>query len=140
MLCRMRMRNPWGSLLPLSLVLSVSACGPSSVHATGQPTASPCSSPYADSTSDHYVAVPTSGGEVRVDVKVGEHLVVGWKSCGSAGDIRLMTGPLTVTDASSTGKGGPAVDVRFLATGVGEARISGDGSAGRGDIIVSVHD
>jgi hypothetical protein len=83
--------------------------------------------------------VPTSGGRAYLDMQVGEHVVVGWLACSSAGDIRLVTGPLTVSDGSFTGKGGPAFDVRFLATGAGEAHIHGDGKAGRGDIDVSVH-
>ncbi|MCW2672082.1 MAG: hypothetical protein JWP14_671 [Frankiales bacterium] len=104
------------------------------------PAASPCVSPYANSSDDVFAAIPARG-TARVRLTVGGHLTVGWRTCGESGSITSddTRGVLNVTDAGSTGKGGPQIDVRYLAARLGRAIITGKGSAGsRGRLEVTV--
>jgi hypothetical protein len=125
-------------LLGMSLVACGSSGGPASVSANP----SPCVSPYADSGTDVTVAIPDGTRTAEVQVAVGEHLTLGWAKCGENGAFKSSdpTGTmLQGTDSSSLGKGGPVIDVRYLAQKAGTVTISGTGSKGsNGKIVVTI--
>ncbi len=132
----------WRLGVRVILGLALVSCGSSSGPTTVTANPSPCVSPYADSGSDITVAVPSDTGTARVQVPVGRHLVVGWATCGENGTLTSSdpTGLLLQgTDSSSVGKGGPVIDVRYLAQQAGTVTISGTGSKGsRGRLVVTI--
>jgi hypothetical protein len=79
-----------------ALVLSVAAVviigsvavaqglGRSSAPSSG-PIARPCASPFSDSGSGAQIAFPTTGGTLRITVRVGQSVFVGWSRCGERG-------------------------------------------------------
>ncbi len=100
--------------------------------------ASPCASPYADSATDVYAAVPQDGS-VKVSLAVGQHLVVGWSGCNMAGRISVPDGEvLRVTDGQSEYRAGPQVNVRYLAEKEGTVDVTGqrEGRTGRITVVV----
>lgn len=128
-----------GAMLGVSLVACGSSSGPAAVSANP----SPCVSPYADSgTADVTVAIPDGSSTAGVQVAVGKHLTVGWAECGESGQFESSdpTGTmLRSTDSSSLGKGGPVINVRYLAQTTGTVTIRGTGSKGsNGKIVVTI--
>lgn len=125
------------------LGLSLAACGSSSAPASqGGANPSPCVSPYADSGADVSVAIPDGTGTAHVQVAIGKHLTVGWAQCGESGQIDSSDASGTFlqgTDGSSLGKGGPRIDVRYLAQKAGTVTINGTGSKGsNGKLVVTI--
>jgi hypothetical protein len=103
---------------------------------------SPCVSPYADSAGDVTAAIPEGGDKADIHLVVGQHLTVGWKACGESGALKTSDpagAMLTSTDASSEGKGGPAIDVRYLALKEGTVTVTGEGSKGsNGQLVITI--
>jgi hypothetical protein len=122
------------------LLAVLTACGSASEPRFVAANPSPCASPYAD--GDMMVAIPEGSDAVRVQVATGNHLTVGWPHCGESGEFTSSDPEgalLSATDASSLGKGGPVVDVRYLAQKAGTVTIVGKGSKGsNGKLVVTI--